>query len=298
MTGSERKPFRRATSGHREGRSMSSTIPAQEGHPQRPRLPIAVLGKAMCVLEALVCNGSSASLKEVVDTTGLDRTTVHRVLRTLVAEGFLIQTGRGRYDVAPRGLALGLALGHGNRIAAVAEPAMRNLQAKVQEAVNLAVMDGIDVVYVGRVKPDRFLSDNHEVGARLPAYCTSLGRSMLAFTPRERALSILQRSERRQLTRSTMTDVADLARELDDVRRQGYAIVRGELEVGLCCIAAPLLAANGEAIAAINVSVPEVRFDTSNAHELYAMPLVETVNELSRRLGFEVARSGPLRPQA
>lgn len=259
--------------------------------PIETRVPVAALANGMRVLEVLTAGERGASLAEIVQRSGLERTAVHRILRTLVIEGFLVRHGRGHYEVAPRGLALGLALSRGNRLAAIAGPIMRELQASVREAVNLAVLDGVEAVYVARVESARFLSDNHAVGSRVPAYCTSLGRALLAFAPEADARATLERSERRQVTERTVTSVDELMALLGEVRHQGYAMVCSELELGLRCIAAPVRSATGEAIAAMNVSVPETRVaDRADGLAELAPALLRATDRLSLELGWAGAR--------
>jgi len=252
------------------------------------RVPIAGLAKGLAVLEALVAGAEGASPAELVARTGLERTTVQRILRTLTAEGYVSKSGHGQYHVAPRAFSLGLGLSRGSQLARTAKPYLDQLGSRVQEATNLAVLDGLDVLYVARSEPNRSLSDTHTVGSRLPAYCTSLGRAILAFGPEERAISLLEKSDRSKVTDNTVTDFADLLSELARVREQGYAMVNSELEKGLVCISAPVWSPSGGAFAAMNISIPEIRVDDSTIEE-YVPLLLDTARMLSADLGWEQA---------
>lgn len=250
------------------------------------RSPIASLPKSLRVLEAIATASSEGQLRQVADKTGLDRATIHRVLRTLLEAGYLSRVNRGEYVLSARGFALGLTLTTSYRLAEVALPAMRELQSKIGETVNLAVLEGADVLYVQRLPTTRILSISLQVGSRLPAYCTSLGRAILAFISRDEALAILARSERRALTEHTITELAPLERELDRIRQCGYAVTDSELELGLRSVACPIRNCSGAAIAAMNVSVPAARFDGRSVLTTLLPPLAEACADLSSAFGW------------
>lgn len=252
------------------------------------RLPIASLVKSLRVLEELAMAGGSSSVADLIARTGLERTTVQRVLRTLHAEGYVERTARGEYGVAPRAYVLGVMLSMGNHLALAAEPILRGLQRDTGETVHAGVLDGTDVVSIAHVPADRLLAFNFGVGTRIPAYSSSLGRAMLAHLPAERALEVLQQSERRARTNRTLTAMKDLRAELERVREQGYAIVSDEVEIGVSSVAAPVLGPRRQALAALNVVVPTAQMQDDDYGALVA-PVVEAARELSRRLGASAA---------
>jgi IclR family pca regulon transcriptional regulator len=249
------------------------------------RLPIASLIKSLRVLEELGLAGGSASVADLIARTGLERTTVQRVLRTLHVAGYVDRTARGEYSVAPRAYVLGAMLSKGSHFAVAADPVLRRLQQRTGEAVHAAVLDGTDVLCVAHVPANKMLSFTFPVGARLPAYASSLGRCILACMPPGDARELLQLSDRRGRTPTTLTSLKDLSAELERVREQGYSVVTSEVERGVSAVAAPILGPTGEVLAAINVVVPMSRIEQAELHGTLVPPLLEASQALSQRLG-------------
>jgi IclR family transcriptional regulator, pca regulon regulatory protein len=252
----------------------------------RQRLPIASLVKSLRVLEELALAGNGSSVAELIQRTGLERTTVQRVLTTLHAEGYVERTARGEYGVAARGFVLGAMLSQGSHLAAASEPILSGLQREVGEAVHLAILDGTEVVCVGHVPAGKLLAFTFPVGSRLPAYSSSLGRCILAYTPRDKAMQVLRASDRRKRTAATVTSLQGLAAELDKVRRQGYCRVESEVELGVSSVAAPVLGPKGEALAALNVVVPAARIESAEHPEQLVPAVIRAAASLSGHLGW------------
>lgn len=265
--------------------------PGADGVPGK-RLPIASLIKSLRVVEELAIAGGSSSVAELIERTGLERTTVQRVLRTLHAEGYLERTARGEYGVAPRGYILGVMLSKGNHLAQAAEPILRELQRVTGETVHSGVLDGNEVVSIVHLPAERILTFNFPVGARLPAYTSTLGRAILSNMPRERVLDVLRQSDRRARTAKTLTSLKDLAAELDRVHEQGYATGTDEVELGVSSVAAPVTGPSGEALAAINIVIPTQQVDQPNGYAALAPQVVQAAQELSRRLRYDGASGG------
>jgi IclR family pca regulon transcriptional regulator len=161
----------------------------------------------------------------------------------------------GRFSLRPRILELGYAYLSSLSLPEVAQPHMEELVATVNESSSISVLDDLDVVYVVRVPTRRIMSITLAVGARLPAYATSMGRVLLASLPDDELDERLARIEMRALTSRTVGDVPALRKILASVRRQDYAAVDQELEEGLRSLALPIRDAGGSVLAALNVSV-------------------------------------------
>jgi IclR family pca regulon transcriptional regulator len=155
---------------------------------------------------------------------------------------------------------------------------------QVKESCSAAVLDGTDIVYVLRVQTHKIMRINLAVGTRLPAYCTSLGRMLLAdlddATVRER----LEASERAALTRFTVTDVDTLVSKVAQARRQGWCLMNQELEEGLISIAAPVTDRNGRTVAALNISGQANRTSAKVMQETMLPGLRAAAAEISRLL--------------
>jgi IclR family pca regulon transcriptional regulator len=166
-----------------------------------------------------------------------------------------VKVADGRFSLRPRVLELGYAYLSSLTLPEVAQPHMEALVTEVNESSSISVLDELDVVYVVRVPTRRIMSITLAVGARLPAYATSMGRVLLAALPDDELRARLAHVKLQPLTRRTVTSQTALRRILGTVRRQGYAAVDQELEDGLRSLAVPLHDASGAVVAALNISV-------------------------------------------
>ena len=174
----------------------------------------------------------------------------------------------------------------------LALPLMRQLKETLDETINLAVLSGPEIVFVERLEAKHIVSAHHQIGDRLPAYCTSMGKAILAHLPEARLNRVLERTAFESKTPLTVTDVQLLRVELARVREEGLAYNREELEKGLCAVAAPILDHNGRAVAALNVAFTLVRHDLNQALEKFTPQVRRTGQELSALLGFRRDRPG------
>jgi DNA-binding IclR family transcriptional regulator len=214
--------------------------------------------KALQVLDYVARQGHDVTLTETVQELKLPKTTVFRYLQTLLAAQFLEHDlKRDRYGVGSKFRSLARVDQELQGLRDIAQPEMRTLMETFHETVNLAVLSENEVVYIDMLEPGRPLRANARIGHRHPAHSTSLGKAMMAFLPDADALAL--RSELPQRTINTLTDADKLRRQVDDVRRRGYAIEVGENEDGLMCIGVPILDRTGYPVAAMSLSAPERR---------------------------------------
>ena len=172
---------------------------------------------------------------------------------TLEALGYVEQDA-GRFALTPKVMEIGLSYLGSTEWWNIATPHMECVSAEVNEACSASVLDGTEIVYAARVPGNRVMSVVLSLGARLPAYCTSMGRVLLAAEPEERARAVLEASDRTRKTPQTLIDIEALTTEIQKVRDQGFSLVDQELESGLRSIAVPLVNARGRTLAAINIS--------------------------------------------
>ncbi|MGW5659454.1 IclR family transcriptional regulator domain-containing protein [Streptomyces sp. NPDC003758] len=210
------------------------------------------LARGLTVITSFGEGRSELTLTEVAEATGLARATARRALITLEHLGYVTVHGRF-FRLTPRVLGLGFPPLSRTTLSDIATPHLTALSDRVHESTSLAVLTGDDIQYTARVAPSRIMSVNITVGARLPAYATSLGRVMLADLPQPPL------PEPAPLTRLTVTDPAELREVLERVRREGYALVDGELEEGLRSIAVPVRDRGGRVVAAVNVAMHSSR---------------------------------------
>lgn len=218
------------------------------------------LERGLAVIKAFGPERSRLTLTEVAQATGLARAVARRFLLTLAALGYVRTDGR-EFSLRPRVLELGYAYLSGLTLTEIAQPFVEELVAVVHESSSISVLDGRDVVYVVRVPTSRIMTVAISIGTRFPAYCTSMGRVLLAGRPEGELDRYLADVELVAHTKRTVTDRAELRRILDDVRRQGYALVKQELEDGLVSIAVPIRDRAGAVVAAMNVSANAMRVD-------------------------------------
>lgn len=192
------------------------------------------------------------TLSEVAELTGLHRATARRALLTLQQLGYVEQHGR-HFQLTARTLRLGHAYIASNPLPRVAQPVLEAISERTRESASLAVLDGLDVVFVARAVSRRSLREGLFMGSRLPAHCSATGRVLLAgLSPEKRAQRLL-RMPRKALTRHTQTGLPELHALLDRVAQQGYATTDEELQEGLRSIAVPVVDANQQLVAAISL---------------------------------------------
>jgi IclR family pca regulon transcriptional regulator len=241
--------------------------------------------KAFRVLQAFSGEHPSLTVSEAAELTGLSRATARRILLTCVKLGFAEAVDR-RFRLTPRVLRLGYGYLSSLPIWERAQPHMRALADEVRESCSAATLDGEEIVYVARVPANRSMSIVLSVGSRLPAYPTSMGRVLLATLPEDALRRYLDSVELKALTPHTITDPAELERELRRVREQGYALVDGEREEGVRSAAAPVRDGTGAVIAAINVSANAGRVSVDELRERYVPRVVATAHAISGDVGF------------
>lgn len=229
---------------------------AQEVSPGGPlkRDLIAGLEKGLAVIEAFDQDRPRLSITEVAERTGLTRAAARRYLITLAHLGY-VQQDRKMFGLAPKVLRLGQSYMHSARLPRVIQPQLHKLAYALQEASSAGVLDHDDVIAVAAASAGRVVSATLQPGTRVPAYCTSNGRVLLAAKPQEEVDAWLARQTLEPLTPHTIVHRERLRLEIARARANGYAAVDQELELGLRTIAVPLKNYRGDVVAAMNVSV-------------------------------------------
>lgn len=216
------------------------------------------LAKGLAVIEVFDAAHARLSITDVAELTGLERATARRCLLTLTSLGYASYDGKF-FMLTPRVLRLGHSYLAATPLPGIIQPFLERLTAATGESASASVLDGTDILYIARASLRRVMSINLSPGTRLPAYCSSMGRVLLAAMPPAAARSLLERSDRPANTPKTKTDLTALMDELALVAKQGYAVIDEELELGLRSIALPLLNARGETVAALNIGAQAAR---------------------------------------
>ncbi|MFJ4472843.1 IclR family transcriptional regulator C-terminal domain-containing protein [Streptomyces sp. NPDC089424] len=240
------------------------------------------LARGLTVLTAFGAGRAELTLTEVAKATGLARATARRALITYEHLGLVAQSRPGAFTLTPRVLDLGYPLLSRTSLPHIAAPHLASLAERIHESTSLAVLTaaGDEIQYTARVATARVMSVNITVGTRLPAYATSMGRVLLAdLPPADRTLGPL-----RPLTPRTLTDPEALARILDEVHEQGWALVDEELEEGLRSLAVPVRDRAGRAVAALNTAMHTSRHTLQECADHLAPALRETADAIEADL--------------
>ena len=209
--------------------------------------------RGLGVIRSFSSSAPSQTLSEVARRAGLTRAGARRILLTLVSLGYVEAEGR-QFRLTPKILDLGFAYLSSLPLWNLAEPVMEALAADVRESCSVAVLDAADIVYVLRVPTHKIMSITLGIGSRLPAYCTSMGRVLLAGLPADECQRRLAAAPRLAHSARTLTGLPALLDAVDTARSQGWCLVDQELEDGLVSLAAPIVDRAGRTIAAINIS--------------------------------------------
>lgn len=244
---------------------------------------VASLERGVRVLELLAQQGP-LSVSEVASHLRMHRSASHRFLATLRDLGYVVQDPSSRYRLSFRLFELGMATVNAIGIRQVARPFLEELANLSNETVNLGHWDGKEIIYIDKVKSREVLLMDLAIGARVPAYCSALGKAILAFRPEAEVRAFLKSTPLKPLTPRTKTDPEKLLHELGEVRRLGYAVDREEMVTGLYCVAAPVFDYTEHPEYAISVSAPTARMSQEGITAL-SREVKRVCGELSRRLG-------------
>ena len=212
------------------------------------------LAKGLRVIEAFSAERPRLSIAEAAEAADLDRATARRCLLTLSELGYAAYDGKF-FTVTPRVLRLGTGCLATMPLPRIVQPTLDRLSEEIGQSTSVSILDESEIVYVARAAQSRVMSIALMPGSRLPAYCTSMGRVLLAALAPEEARKVLEASPRPARTDRTVTDIEALMAELATVRAQGFATIDQEVEIGLRSIALPLRNIRGKTIAALNVGL-------------------------------------------
>jgi IclR family transcriptional regulator, pca regulon regulatory protein len=238
------------------------------------------LARGLIVIQAFTQQSPQMTISQLSIRTGLSRAAVRRCLYTLTKLGFAGAEDGSRYSLRPRMLTLSHTYTASNTLSTAAQPILERMSAAHRESFSVATLDGDDIVYIARTTVTRVMAVDLHIGSRLPAYCTSMGRVLLAYLPSEQLEPYLARVVLTPHTTRTIVSVDKLRIALRSVRRNGYALVDQELEVGLRSLAVPVYAPSGRVVATINLSGNAPRLSVLEMQSRFLTPLRNAANEL------------------
>ena len=213
---------------------------------------IESLDRGLRVLELFGGGQQPMTLSDLAKAADLPRATARRILFTFERAGFVESDGK-LFGLTPRVLVLASSYLASNHVVSVLQPVLDRLSSDAQEISSMAILDGNDVVFIARASPTRIFSAGIDVGYRLPAFCTSVGRVLLSRLPDAELIAALDKMDRAPLTPFTVTDRKLLLKAIAADRAQGYSLVDREAEPGFRSISVPVRRYDGAIVAAINM---------------------------------------------
>lgn len=241
------------------------------------------LAKGLRVIEAFSAERPRLSISDAAEITGLDRATTRRCLLTLSELGYAAYDGKF-FTVTPKVLRLGTGCLATMPLPKIVQPLIDHLSEEIGQSTSVSILDETEIVYVARAAQQRVMSIALMPGSRLPAYCTSMGRVLLAAQPSERRRDILEASRLVARTEMTITDIDALLAEIEVTGHRGYALIDQEVEAGLRSIAVPLKSVRGQTVAALNVGLAASAASMEELVERYLPALLSVQRELARML--------------
>jgi DNA-binding IclR family transcriptional regulator len=262
-------------------------------HNELQRYQIAVVHRALDVIELLARQSVPMGASEVASELDIPRNAAFRLLATLASRGYVEQDPESRkYRLGLRLFQVGNAVYAALDIRRLAFPILEELRNRFQETVNLALLDGHEILYVERIESERSLRTATAIGSRAPLYCTALGKAILAYSPALQPATGGNLGPLERLTENTITDPEALQAELDSVRDEGYAVDCEEHMVGVRCIAAPIFDSRGKPCSALSLSGPTQRM----AEQTTKGEVIAAVREAARQLSQQMGYSSKIEP--
>ncbi|KQB55624.1 IclR family transcriptional regulator [Pseudomonas endophytica] len=245
---------------------------------------MASLARGLAVVQAFQERKRHLTIAQISHRTEIPRAAVRRCLYTLIKLGYATTDGR-TYSLLPKVLTLGHAYLSSTPLAVSAQPYLDRMSEQLHEACNMATLEGDDILYIARsATTQRLISVDLSVGGRLPAYCTSMGRILLAALDDVSLHEYLAHAEFQAKTSRTLRTQEALLECLQKVREQGWCVVDQELEQGLRSIAVPVYDASGQVLAALNVSTHAGRVTRTELEQRFLPIMLSSSRELSAQL--------------
>lgn len=236
----------------------------------------------------------SLSFLELQKSLGFNKTTLYRVLSTLIDNRYLAKDERGRYELGLNIFILGNRLSKEHHLIKVATPFMKELSQSLGLTVHLGILDGMEVIIIHKTEPNRLIKMVCQIGGSLPAHCTSQGKILLAYSPKETIQRVIDRNGLQRYTPHTLCTTEGLLRELETVRNQGYAVDNAEHEKNIRCIAVPIFDETGKIEAALSAAGTVIDIPDEET----IRKIVDRLKEIRDRIRREMAYADTAAPPA
>ncbi len=244
---------------------------------------LEALARGLRIIETFNQDRKQLTLSDIAKLVDLPRASVRRTLHTLVQLGYAEMDER-MFRLKPRVLNLARAYLQSNAVSDIVQPALERMSEQTGESCSAAVLDGEDITMIAHASPKRVLPVSAQIGFRLPAIATALGRVLLAALDDRELETFLARLRPEKITKFTVTDRAQLRKAILDIRKAGYALADQEVEIGFRSIAIPLKKLDGRIVAALNIGVHSERTPLKAMHGHYFANLQALADELQQQL--------------
>jgi DNA-binding IclR family transcriptional regulator len=250
---------------------------------KKPYYKINSSEKTMKILELLAEKGE-LSVAETASMLGMNRSTCHRFLVTLRELGYVVQNHLSHYRLSFQVFELGMKVVDRMQIREVAYPYLKELSTLFNETINLGCLDNNEIVHLDKINTSEILRIDPSIGSRVPAYCTGLGKAILAYLPEEELNNFLKSVPLKKRTENTITTKKNLLQELERIHKQGFAVDSEELSIGLRCVASPVFDYANFPSYSVSVAGPALRL-TKEKIAVVKEEVKRVCGELSRSLG-------------
>ncbi len=278
---------------------MSSRAPAPTDDASTPpwALPILrgprysqSLERGLAILGCFTSEHPVLGIADIADELGMSRSTTHRYVTTLLALGYLEQGRSRKYRLGLRVTDLGMSALNSTGLRENVHPFLEELRERTGYTIGLAVLDGTEILYVDRARSWRRAERETDLGlhpgSRIPAYCTAMGKVLLAHLPDEVQRELIAQLKLERNSPSTITSKQALRAELEQIREDGYAVNDQELRPGLQAIAVPVRDESREAVAAVGIATSPEAISVAELTDALGPHLISTAARISSRLGY------------
>ena len=244
--------------------------------------------RTLTILEVLSDCNDGLGITEISSLVNLHKSTVHKLLSTLIYKGYVVQDEESsKYKITFKLFELGSKKVHKLDLLEISRPYTKMLMESVNEVVHLIIREETDIVYIDKVEANNTISMASRIGKRNPMYCTATGKAILAYLPEEEIREVWNKSKIVKLTKKTNTDFILFKKELQEVKKNGYAIDDEENEIGVKCVGAPIFDMNGDVVAAISVTGPVTRI-TDDKIDFISNEVMQCTNLISKEMGYKL----------
>jgi DNA-binding IclR family transcriptional regulator len=250
--------------------------------------PVGVLTKVLSIFDLLDHSPDGLQLRAIAEQTKLNKSTAYRFLAHLENAGYLVRDSAGAYLLGPRLVHLGSGSTYQLTIRKMSRPILEALWRETGETVNLAVLDGKEILYLDVLESPHNFRLVSQIGMRRPIHCTALGKAILASQSTSFRDELLAGTKFERLTPHSIIRPAELLADLGRIQRRGYALDDEEVELGARCVAAPVLDSSGSVAAGVSVSGPTIRMSRSRTSQI-TDAVKKAALEISQHLGYSAS---------